>query len=84
MDYSLPDVHRIFRERFDCKPPLDGMMMMLLKRPAIDPYRFDEILHRKHGNYEDRNMSMKDVLEKEYPAGTTGFIEWLIGAEKKE
>jgi hypothetical protein len=24
-------------------------------------------------------MSMKDVLEKEYPAGTAGFIEWLIG-----
>jgi hypothetical protein len=81
MEYSLPEVHKLFRERFNRKPPLDGLLMMLFKRPVIDPHRFDEILHEKHGDYEDRGMSMRDVLEKEYPAGTADFIEWLIGVE---
>jgi hypothetical protein len=45
MKYSLPEVHRIFRERFDCKPPLDGLMMALFKRPIIDIFKFEDILY---------------------------------------
>jgi hypothetical protein len=81
MNYSLPKVHRIFHEQFNCKPPLDGLLMMVFKRPVIDIAKFDVILHERHGEYEEKQMSMQDILEKEYPAGIAGFIHWLIGAE---
>jgi len=81
MRYSLPEVLCIFRERFECKPPLDGLMMALLNRPVIDLIKFDEILQERHGD-KYRNASMKDILEREYPAGTADFIEWLIGAKE--
>jgi len=82
--YTLPEVHKIFRQYFNCKPPLDGLLMMVFKRPIINLSKFDEIFHEKHGNYEERNMSMGDVLKKEYPADIAEFIEWLIGANNEE
>jgi len=80
--YKLTEVHKIFRQHFNCKPPLDGLLMMVFRRPVIDVIKFDAILHEKHGDYEEQKMSMTDVLKKEYPDGVNDFIEWLIGAKE--
>lgn len=44
----------------------------------IDIIKFDEWLHLKHGEYEAKGLSMKDLIEKEYGKDASAFIQSLF------
>jgi len=39
---------------------------VMLNRVLIDPFRFDEALHDKHGEYETQGKCMRDVIVENY------------------
>jgi hypothetical protein len=53
-------------------------MMQLTRQAKIDPYKFDDYLHEKHGNYEDKGLGMNTLLEKEYGHSAMLLIKALL------
>jgi hypothetical protein len=48
------------------KPFYDGLMSVASKQLCIDILKFDEWLHKKHGDYEDAGQSMDDCIREHY------------------
>ena len=44
----------------------------------VDLIKFDDILHRKFGDYEGQGLSMKDIIKREYGDAGINLIEQLI------
>jgi hypothetical protein len=42
------------------------MIGAMLRRILIDPFRFDEALHDRHGDYETQGKCMSDVVLENY------------------
>jgi hypothetical protein len=42
------------------------LIMVMLRRILIDMFKFDDELHRVHGNYEEQGKCMKDVILENY------------------
>jgi hypothetical protein len=77
---TLMKAHEWFRKFFGepLNPYLDGEMMLCFHRPMLDLDKFDQMLHKRHGEYEKQGLSMKDLLEKEYSAKAVGFVMLII------
>jgi len=45
----------------------------------MDIIKFDAWLHKKHGEYEERGMSMANLVETEYGAITSKFVKEALG-----
>ena len=50
----------------------------ILDRCVIDILRLDQSLHRIHGNYEERGLSMTELIRKNYGEDTDEFINSLL------
>jgi hypothetical protein len=76
---TLPQAHKQFSETFHTKlnPFLDGLMMMATRRPVIDVFKFDDWLHKQHGNYEDDGKCMNDIINDKYGKGAVSLITEL-------
>jgi hypothetical protein len=44
------------------------LLSFIRMKPTIDYIKFDDLLHKRHGNYEDDDLSMSDVILKYYGA----------------
>jgi hypothetical protein len=57
-----------FREVFkiNIEPFFDGLMTVVFRKIKIDAFLFDDYLHRVYGEYEDRGLSMEDVVRENY------------------
>lgn len=42
----------------------DNLMAMIMKRPILDVFEFDDYLHEKYGNYEDQGKSQEDIFKE--------------------
>jgi hypothetical protein len=78
---TLVEAHKKFRDYFPglkLNDYLDPLMMQLTRQPKIDPFKFDDYLHEKHGKYESRKLGMQDLLEKEYGKNAMLLIKALL------
>jgi len=54
----------------------DGMMTMAFKQISIDPFKLDDWLHQKFGEYEEEQQkSMQDIIKEHY--GFKGMLVFL-------
>ena len=59
----------------------DGFATMIFKRVQIDPFKFDEFLHKKYGEYEKENKSMGDIIVEKYGKYALKVFEMLLPPE---
>ncbi|MBQ8713102.1 MAG: hypothetical protein IJ551_09845 [Prevotella sp.] len=63
------------------KPFYDGLVSIATKQLWIDIVKFDEWLHKKHGNYEDSGKSMMDVVREHYGNEGARLVDALTGED---
>lgn len=73
------EFQRVFGIGF--KPFYDGLMSVASKQLCIDILKFDEWLHKKHGDYEDAGQSMEDCIREHYGDEGVKLINEVIGAD---
>jgi hypothetical protein len=56
----------------------DGETTVLFGNISIDIFAFDDWLHSVHGEYEDRGLSMADLIVEKYGDGAIKLIMELI------
>jgi len=56
----------------------DGLMSVFSRSLKIDMFKFDDYLHKKHGQYENEGLSMNTAIIKYYGKPAKDFIESLI------
>lgn len=47
---------------------------LLTGKVKIDILALDDFLHKKHGDYEDENLSMSMLIEREYGPDAHSFV----------
>lgn len=55
-------------------PVYDMFMSAVFGRKVLDLFAFDDWLHEKYGIYEDRDMSMQQLIEQEYGEEAEQFV----------
>lgn len=52
-----------------------------LKIVSLDILLFDDLMHKRHGDYDEGNeaISLKDLVEREYGVEASKFVESAIG-----
>ncbi len=55
-DHNIP--HEVVRTLADVP------MAMIMKRPILNMFKFDDYLHDQYGDYESEGKSMKDMFKK--------------------
>lgn len=82
------EVGRLFRQYFDTQPDpyFDRMLGFLTKSFVIDIIKFDELMHARHGEYDDgpNPISMKELIIKEYGSDAEAFIDSLLDVDGAE
>ena len=73
------EFQRVFGIGF--KPFYDGLMSVASKQLCIDILKFDEWLHKKHGDYEDAGQSMDDCIREHYGDEGARLINEVIGMD---
>lgn len=63
------------------KPFYDGLMSVVSKQLCIDIMKFDEWLHKKHGDYEDAGQSMDDCIREHYGEEGVKLINEVTGTD---
>ena len=56
--------------------------MMLTRRIELDVIKLDDLLHARHGDYEDSELSMSDIIIQKYGTMANAFVNVLIQHEK--
>ena len=55
---------------------IDHLMFLADKGFKLDLMKFDNFLHKKFGEYEEeKNFSMKDLIEAKYGEAAVHFVE---------
>ena len=75
--------HQFFHDTFGLNLGhyLDGMLSTALGKPCLDPFKFDEWLHKKYGRYEETEKSMQSLLIAKYGARVEEQVRKLILGE---
>ena len=73
-------LRRLFMSRLemslsDC---IDTLMSIICKRVVLDIVHVDTILHSRFGDYEDRGLSMGELITKEYGEESTTLIKRML------
>lgn len=53
------------------------------REPRLDILKLDELLHKRHGDYEDQGLSMSDLITKEYGEEANQFVRQQIGLPRE-
>jgi hypothetical protein len=56
----------------------DPFLSYAMQKFMLNLVKLDDKLHRIHGDYEERGMSMKDIIEKNYGQAGLNLIEQLL------
>ena len=78
---SIPEFTRRMNELFRLKNGytyLDTTLMMCSGRIELDVIKLDDLLHERHGRYEDEALSMSDITLQEYGTVANAFVDLLI------
>jgi len=80
--YVFTEAHIFFHKTFhDIKFStfMDKDLSKLFGKPILDICKFDNWLHNKFGDYENRGMSMQDLLTVNYGSWVANEIKGLLG-----
>ena len=81
---GTPAQRETLRQRFqrllemslsDC---IDTLTSFVAGRVVVDIIHIDGILHSRFGNYEDRGLSMNDILKEQYGEAAVQLLNELI------
>ena len=81
---NLINVSKLFKkyfgveERTFTKEFWDKNLTLYTGKIKIKLFVFDDFLHLKHGNYEEADMSMKDVIRKMHGEDAEKLIQELL------
>ena len=78
---SIPEFTRRMNELFRLKNGhtyLDTTLMMCSGRIELDIIKLDDLLHERHGRYEDRSLNMSAITLQEYGTVANAFVDGLI------
>jgi hypothetical protein len=69
-----------FRNVFgmEISPFYDVFVSLLFKKICINPFKFDEWLHARYGDYEDRGKSMLDIVSEHFGEAGVNLINKLL------
>ena len=56
----------------------DPLLSYAMQKFTIDILKLDDKLHRLFGDYEEQNLSMKDIIERNYGEAGLNLIEQLL------
>jgi hypothetical protein len=76
LGHAREDFRHVFN--MDIKRFLDNPMTAWAGHLSIDFIAFDDYLHKLHGDYEDRGLSMRDVVIENYGAEADEILDKLI------
>lgn len=67
---------RIFTDYFDVDISrfYEKIISVVAQKILIDLFLFDDWLHNKHGSYEEKGLSMKQVVIDNYGADAYNFL----------
>ena len=57
---------------------IDNVLSWVTGRCVLDIIRFDDLIHNRHGNYEELGMSLNDLIVENYGEESVLFLEKLI------
>ena len=78
---SIPEFTNKMNELFQLKNGhsyLDTEMMCLTNRLELDIFKLDDLLHERHGEYENNGKSMNDIIIQEYGTMANAFVDIMI------
>lgn len=56
----------------------DPLLSYAMQKFTIDIVKLDDKLHRLFGDYEEQNLSMKDIIERNYGKAGLNLIQQLL------
>lgn len=83
---SIPEFAKKMNELFQLKNGhsyLDTEMMCLTNRLELDIFKLDDLLHERHGEYEDAGKSMNDMIIQEYGPMANTFVDLMIASDRE-
>ena len=60
------------------RPFYDGQATLIFKKICINPFVFDDYLHRLYGDYEQQGQSMDDIIREHYGKEGVKLINKLL------
>ena len=79
---SIPEFCSLFNKHFQTLKGytyLDSNLMIVTKRIELDLLALDDLLHERHGDYEENmNISMAEIIKREYGKDAYLFVCGLI------
>ena len=78
---SIPEFAKKMNEMFRLKNGhtyLDTYFMQLTGQIELDIFKLDDLLHDRHGEYEEDDKSMKDIILQEYGVMANAFVDSML------
>ena len=78
---SIPEFTKKMNELFKMRGGhvyMDTILMRITGRLELDVLKLDDLLHERHGNYEDDGKSMSDITLQEYGSQANAFVDLMI------
>ena len=78
---SIPEFAKRMNELFRMKNGhtyLDTFLMQLTGQIELDVLKLDDLLHERHGEYEQQGKSMSDITVQEYGVLANAFIDSML------
>jgi hypothetical protein len=81
---SIPEFTKKMNELFKLKNGhtyQDSYLMYITGKIELDIFKLDDLLHERHGEYEDEGKSMSDMIIQEYGVIANAFVDSLLEKE---
>lgn len=78
---SIPEFTKKMNEFFKLNNGhlyLDMDFMLITNRLELDIFKLDDLLHERHGEYENDGKSMNDMILKEYGLTANAFVDAML------
>ena len=64
---------------------LDSRLMCVTRQLELDILKLDDLLHNRHGNYEQKfGRCMSELIIQEYGLAANAFVDVMISADSAE
>ncbi len=78
---SIPEFTKQMNKLFlikDGHKYLDTFLMKFTGKIELDLLKLDDLLHERHGEYENNTKSMGDITLQEYGAVANAFVDSML------
>ena len=81
---SIPEFTKQLNDNFNIHNGhayLDARLMILTRQLELDVLKLDDLLHERHGNYEQKlGLSMSELINQKYGSTANTFVDVMISA----